>query len=667
VIPKPPEWPKPVKFLTIDHSVARGNEFVELVVTDGPHTRPGLAMPLVTHRELAVLRPFCLHCPFCWSQVLKVWWSTTDDTTMRTRRAPSLVILLGLMVLCLGLLYQAPTRGHAQPANVSPKSETAACLNSFELTQTLERLIDNGLQAIVELNKEIQELEDLPASTPDTELLIRQATAQRDKKQNQVDETKENLVEAMRVRTAACDAGPAPTPTALPDPSPTQLPILWPNAAEARFTSGAEGLSATFDASASTSPQGDVDEYLWSFGDGKVAKGKTVNHTYPNAGSFDVTLIVIDLSGAVGSATHSITVTDSTNNSPTASFTWSGADLEASFDAGGSTDEDGSITEYAWDFGEGSAAGTGVEATHTYKTEGTYRVVLTVTDDAGATSSVNDLVSVTSTSVPPDPQDEQPGPTNTGVPSVIPLQRHNGNLIVNENGAVVDGLDIHGNLEIKASNVTVQNTRVRGDEATENRVLVKASDSAATGFTIRDSTIAPDFPTVYHLAAIRMGNNDQTVERVDMSRAVDGITVQGDNLRIESSWIHDLRHYPNDPQQGGGPSHDDGIQIQRGDGIDVLKNYIEGPVNTAIQITQDAGPTNNVRINDGWMRGGSCTVNIAKKNKPNMTGMQINDNYFYEDSTSPGCAMIFNESDSDLVPLHNVYPDGSPAGIKSGG
>ncbi|WP_418285061.1 malectin domain-containing carbohydrate-binding protein [Halorubrum sp. DTA46] len=85
------------------------------------------------------------------------------------------------------------------------------------------------------------------------------------------------------------------------------------------------------------------------------------------------------------------------NEQPTASFTFSPDSPEAgqqvSFDASGSSDVDGSIASYEWDFGDGETA-TGEQVTNTFDAAGDYDVTLTVTDDDGATDSTAETVTV---------------------------------------------------------------------------------------------------------------------------------------------------------------------------------------------------------------------------------------------------------------------------------
>jgi PKD repeat protein len=69
------------------------------------------------------------------------------------------------------------------------------------------------------------------------------------------------------------------------------------------------------------------------------------------------------------------------------------APLTVDFSAAGSTDPDGTIAGYAWNFGDGTT-GTGAETSHDYPSEGTYTVTLTVTDNGGATGTATQVVEV---------------------------------------------------------------------------------------------------------------------------------------------------------------------------------------------------------------------------------------------------------------------------------
>ncbi len=163
----------------------------------------------------------------------------------------------------------------------------------------------------------------------------------------------------------------------------------------ASFTFNCTDLGCTFDGSGSSDSDGTITGYAWNFGDGATGSGVTTSHTYATEGTYTVTLTVTDNDGATGSSSQSVTVTaGSTNEPPTASFTFSCTDLGCTFDGSSSSDSDGTITGYAWNFGDG-ATGSGVTTSHTYAAGGTYTVTLTVTDDGGATDSTSQSVTVT--------------------------------------------------------------------------------------------------------------------------------------------------------------------------------------------------------------------------------------------------------------------------------
>ena len=99
------------------------------------------------------------------------------------------------------------------------------------------------------------------------------------------------------------------------------------------------------------------------------------------------------------------------NVAPTAAFSVNCQDLTCTFDASGSSDSDGTITSYAWNFDDGTT-GSGESTIHSYTQPGTYNVTLTVTDDDGATDSASDTATATD-------------PGTGGGPATLVVQKYN--------------------------------------------------------------------------------------------------------------------------------------------------------------------------------------------------------------------------------------------------
>ncbi len=111
----------------------------------------------------------------------------------------------------------------------------------------------------------------------------------------------------------------------------------------------------------------------------------------------------------IGSPTRTINATLAgtaapTNQAPTAAFTFSlsnpGVGSWIQFDASASFDIDGTISSYAWTFGDGST-GTGLTIWHRFATAGTYLVTLMVTDNQGAQSARSQSILVGAQNVLP--------------------------------------------------------------------------------------------------------------------------------------------------------------------------------------------------------------------------------------------------------------------------
>ena len=133
-----------------------------------------------------------------------------------------------------------------------------------------------------------------------------------------------------------------------------------------------------------------------SNGNGKM-KG-TIHRMGKNMQWMPVALIVCLVIVAFGSAMM-LSPPAPTPVAPTASFFYvpssnlvTGKML--TFDAALSTASSGSVSNYYWDFGDGSPATYGQVVTHTYVTEGTYTVTLSVKDAHGLTASTQESVNV---------------------------------------------------------------------------------------------------------------------------------------------------------------------------------------------------------------------------------------------------------------------------------
>jgi PKD repeat protein len=169
-----------------------------------------------------------------------------------------------------------------------------------------------------------------------------------------------------------------------------QLHDVRPIAVISGPTSVTVGAPVSFSGALSSDPDGSVVSYAWSFGDGTpAASGIAVSHTFAAGGSFTVTLVVTDNKGASSLPVSQQVTVVLPNARPTAVISDPGAaaaGIELEFSGAESSDPDGSVTAYAWSWGDGSPGGTGAEPSHTFTTPGPYTVTLVVTDDDGATS-----------------------------------------------------------------------------------------------------------------------------------------------------------------------------------------------------------------------------------------------------------------------------------------
>jgi PKD repeat protein len=178
---------------------------------------------------------------------------------------------------------------------------------------------------------------------------------------------------------------------------------------------GNVGENITFDGSGSWDPDGNIVAWNWIFGDGNIASGEIVNHTYTTYGNFTVFLTVTDDGGEGGPLTDKDTTFADINALPVADAGgpyYGNVGENITFDGSGSYDPDGIIVAWNWTFGDGNDTDE-ENPIHTYAEPGNYTVTLTVYDDSAP--SIMDITYAYINSPPDTPIIT--GPTNgkTGV------------------------------------------------------------------------------------------------------------------------------------------------------------------------------------------------------------------------------------------------------------
>ena len=143
-----------------------------------------------------------------------------------------------------------------------------------------------------------------------------------------------------------------------------------------------------------------VTEWSWDFNGDNTADANTANasYRYTTEGTFNVSLTVHDAEGLSHSKTSPITIAPPANPPPTAGFTSSCVSADCTFTSTSSDAAPGSITTYAWTFGDGGTADV-ASPSHTYSVTAPtdFTVTLTVTDNDGATDVETQTVSVSPT------------------------------------------------------------------------------------------------------------------------------------------------------------------------------------------------------------------------------------------------------------------------------
>lgn len=181
-----------------------------------------------------------------------------------------------------------------------------------------------------------------------------------------------------------------------PNPPPPKYPKPVPRASATPATVFV-GQNVSFDASRSLAYSGAyITNFTWQFHNGTlqapvgiVRYERKFNMSFERPGVYFIVLFVTDSRGMTNNSIstskyNAISVLVNSRNlvAEAGNDMMTSVGLPVLFNASASSDKNGTIINYTWDFGDGSN-GYGVTPTHIYTLKSIYIVVLTVKDDHG--------------------------------------------------------------------------------------------------------------------------------------------------------------------------------------------------------------------------------------------------------------------------------------------
>lgn len=159
------------------------------------------------------------------------------------------------------------------------------------------------------------------------------------------------------------------------------------------FSYEIDGL--TINLQSTSTDNGRIVSHEWTLGDGNIATGESVVHTYAKGGEYTLVLKVTDNEGTYAEKSLTLVIGEPIDLPPTANFSFVTDNLKVDF-----TDlsvDDIGIERTVWSFGYGSSSEE-KNPTHNYNVAGNYQVQLIVTDRTGLTDSSSQTVVVSDVS-----------------------------------------------------------------------------------------------------------------------------------------------------------------------------------------------------------------------------------------------------------------------------
>lgn len=251
----------------------------------------------------------------------------------------------------------------------------------------------------------------------------------------------------------------------------------------------------------------------------------------------------------------------------------------------------------------------------------------------------------------------KPDASCTGVTPGTVLSVVNGDITYGSsyNGQTISGKDFRGIVTVTGSNITIRDSIFRGrPNMNANNGILNTINSTGT-ITVMDVEVDNTANPSVWMDGMWLKNTN--VYRAHVHHGVvDGIKTAG-NVLIEESYIHDMQWFSSDVNQGGGPTHNDGVQSYAGPANTTLRrnNINMASTKDANAAWQNSSP--NSRAEGNWLNGGACTLNFSHAGQPILEPMYVINNRFGRDRFYEGCVILISTKTVLTQYTGNVWDD----------
>lgn len=235
-----------------------------------------------------------------------------------------------------------------------------------------------------------------------------------------------------------------------------------------------------------------------------------------------------------------------------------------------------------------------------------------------------------------------PNASNTGLSDPSALTVQDGSMVVEQDGTVIENLEIRGSLTIRANDVVVRNVWIYSGSFQTIKV-------ESGSLLIEHSEIG----NANKVGERGISGNNVTARYVNIHSVEDGIKL-GSNSLFEHVYVHDLDS-PNskphaDALQAEGPATNSIIRNSTLDSTGPLNNG-----NAAIILKSDFGSISSILIENNYLNGGNFTIYSRNGGKGNPSGVVVQNNVLGPDYTYGRLSV-----DGSITFTGNTLLDGTP-------